>query len=1236
MTESTKIRDLVSISSADLTEVNIKRDFDDTHKIRGYLPNEASRRTLSEMLPGLMPTSTKRVYLITGTYGTGKSHFGLIISALLRKHPDTNTVLEKIREKDDEIYRLTQRNLNACKKYLIVVPDVYLYSNGFNNVLLTSLQDALRQEKIDFRPKSHYQAAIDVINDWKEKGAQSKEDNPYEKLAKSLATRGITPEILIDDLGQFSDKALDIFKSAHKEVAYGTTFQPDASITPTEIYAETVEYLRSTGEWEGIWVICDEFGRYLTTLAKDPNSWESTHIQEFAEYCKRSSENQCHLVIIAHQTLAEYATGYRSQEEWVKISGRFIGNEYSLENVRARHETVEMISTIVTRQIESNQQRDNWQKINKHPDISLLIDDLSNAGLYRDQEHKWLLNTLIISCFPLHPLTTYCLPWLAQRVGQRERTLFTFFNDPSNYGIKNFIDTEALFRQEHLNLYTLDRLIYYFGSVAEGKAQYRLTMRARKEALAQIGNSPLAQRIIDSLAVFEIVGPENLGPTQANLSFALHLSSSEEAEAKELLVELSDKKIIRSRASGFYELRRRSGEFDLKEAIRETKDELRSTFNLLDSLEEIVVPITKLSPIQARSYEKKHFVSRSAIRELATYQSLSNPKEFLDRIASWYESDRKKYEADALILYIIAEESDELEQAQKYVAMEPCQHAQFVVAIPKEPVQLTEIMLEVVAARLVRERLSANPNKEEADIEELDQIIVDDLAIVNKKLEGLIQADKLVWCCNGDTTTGIEKGGEEEYISTLLLNCFSKTPPVRDVATVNVPTGKDTGKKYRFEAMTQLLEHKGNITIKKTGGTAVDRILRTCLQDTEVLEKREDKGAYADYNVRSKLPGDSTLHEIWQVLKNEFFKLEQPIELEKIILKLLSPPYGLSNQLTEILLAAFFRNCLDEFVIYEGYKKSKKTQDSSLLTRISLNAPTIASIVATPIDYVAIYYEVRPAERNYVNGIIEIVAEGGESVGEMGVWERGRDALIDWFKKLPPITTSAKSYQTENTIELISLLNDPVIQQDAKELFRTRLPAALSLTIVSPPFLTEDEAVNLVERFEACYVELMNYAETQAQVFINKLAEIFGIEGSTREDLAIATRNWYNSKLSESQRLHTFPGDAGYLKKSVEAEGAIEQRLLVNLPNSMGIGPYQNWTEASTSSLFLVKVELAKNEIEVWQPQTFIPRISNGGATTSDPIETTKGKIKMLLTSSELSLDEQRQILEELLDEFGQ
>ncbi len=1232
MMSQTQIRDLVSISSADLTEVNIKRDFDNAHKTECYVPNEASRRTMAAILPGLMPTSTKRVHLFTGTYGSGKSHFGLVLAALLRKRPEANVVLDKVREKDERISQLVQRQLDASKKYLIVVPDTYLYSTGFNRALLVALHQALEQEGIDFRPKSHYEAAINVIERWQQEGSKDPQDNPFEKLRKALVAHRMTPEILKGKLSECSDGAYDVFRKVYGTVTYGAVFQPDASADPTLLYAQTIEYLRGTGEWEGVWVICDELGPFLTKLAQDPKSFESLSIQEFAEYCKRSGENQCHFVIIAHQTLAEYASGFRSQKEWEKISGRFIGNEHSLENVAARHENVEMISTIIVRRVDTDRQRNAWQEMSKHPDLSLLIDDLQNAGLYSDQEQDWLQNTLTVGCFPLHPFATYCLPWLAQRVGQRERTLFTFFNDPSESGLKHFVDNEPLLNQDkRLSLFMSNRLIAYFGPAAESKTQYKQVMRARQETLSLVGESPLAQGLINTLAVFEIVGPENLQPTEENLIAALHLPSSDEAEVRKLLIELSEKKIIRRRVSGFFELRRRRGEFDLQEAIREEKEELRSTFNSLDTLTDMEITKAKLSSIRASAYEKRHFVTRAAVRELAIPRSLSNPKGFFDRIEGWYEPDRKRYEGDALILYIVAEDSEEIEQAKRYAAMEACQHPQFVIAIPKEPVPLTEILLDIAAAKRVKERIFTEPNRDEADVEELEQMIEDEQDIVDKRLDSLLQADKLVWYCNGDSTASMEKGGEEEYLSNLLETRFSKTPAVKDAVISNILKGRDSKKSDRHAVMTRLLEYRGYLEIQKRGGGAQVSIFRKCLKDTEVLEKKDDRGSHEAFEVRDELPDGAELKEVWRSLREEL--MQERVKLGDVVRKLLRPPYGLSHQLIEVLLAAFFRNRLDEFVIFGNYQK----RDPNKLEKINLDAPIITSIVANPDDYVLAYYEVRPTERDYVNRIIESVAQGEEKAGEMGIWERGRDALLSWFTALPPITTSAKSYQGENTSELVDLLDNSPALQDAKELFRSRLPAALGLTLTSPPVPAEDEVEELVSRFEKCCVELVNHAETQARILIQELVTRFEAEGSTRDDLAMATRSWYNSKLSESQRLHTFGGDTGHLKKAIEAEGPIDQRMLKDLPDAMGLGAYTSWTETTISDLFLTKIELTKKEIESWQPQSPPPGRERGdGAAAPGPVKTAKVHIRAVLTNLGLSEDLQRQVLRELLDELEQ
>ena len=85
MLESARLSDLVRISPTFSAEVNLQRDFYDDpeenrRKLRGYVPTTSCREVLKEIIKGMPNPSRIRAHLITGTYGTGKSHFALILA----------------------------------------------------------------------------------------------------------------------------------------------------------------------------------------------------------------------------------------------------------------------------------------------------------------------------------------------------------------------------------------------------------------------------------------------------------------------------------------------------------------------------------------------------------------------------------------------------------------------------------------------------------------------------------------------------------------------------------------------------------------------------------------------------------------------------------------------------------------------------------------------------------------------------------------------------------------------------------------------------------------------------------------------------------------------------------------------------------------------------------------------------------------------------------------------------
>ena len=65
----------------------------------------------------------------------------------------------------------------------------------------------------------------------------------------------------------------------------------------------------------------------------------------------------------------------------------------------------------------------------------------------------------LYACYPLHPVSTFVLPRLSERVAQNERTLFTFISAPGVSTLPAFLET---YEDDHFELITPDLIYDYF------------------------------------------------------------------------------------------------------------------------------------------------------------------------------------------------------------------------------------------------------------------------------------------------------------------------------------------------------------------------------------------------------------------------------------------------------------------------------------------------------------------------------------------------------------------------------------------------------------------------------------------------------------------------------------------------------------------------------------------------------------------------------------------------------
>ena len=1217
-----KLSNLVSVSEAEAfsTEINLKQDFYNQKvnisKLRGYVPNQSSRDALNGIIKGLHPTSPKRVHLITGSYGTGKSHLGLVLANFLSLEIDDRNLqplLEKINEKSPELKSHLVNEKKATKPYLVVIPEPHWDPQGFNHSLLAALIGTLRRHKIDYQPRTDYQAAIERIKDWK-----SKDKEAYKKLNSLLKKERTNPEILISRIEKYDKDAYNLFLEIHRKVAHGALFTPGEISTAKDVYVDVIKELRKNHNYQGLVIIFDEFGTYLSHMADDPDSIEGQELQKFAEYAKRSGEEQCHFIAIAHRTLQDYAKGKRSEEEWKKIYGRFIQSEYHITTLSKEYEMEDMMDSLIVQYKETP----DWKKIEKCPEWVALTDLVLKLQFYPDKDRRWIEETVVKGVFPLHPVITYCLPYLSEKIGQRNRTIFTFFADDRKGGLKNFITSEDIFdKNKRLSFYMLDRQFDYFENEIRSNEKTTIVYSGYKEACTQTKGILLGEKILKAIAILQVLGLPNLRPTKEVIGEALNIQSDERREFIKILNELVEKGALKyKKLTGEYSFKKGVSEISIEEEIRKEKKVVIGDFNLVKVLNEKY----GMDPIIAQKYNGEHALNRKMKCQYVDKSHLSNPSKYIDWINEQYNPYRRRYEGDGLILYVISENDADIKEA-RLKAERNCKHPQLVIAVPKEPFQISELLLEAEAIERLLQRSPFNePGSEDHQdlVERLEEIRIK----ANAVLSGIRQANKLYWYRNGEVISTLEKDKEMEMVSNIMEEAFPDTPTIRHSQTAYQLEGADT-KKFRVMAMETLLQIRGPFEIRKKGGSAEDTILRETLQKNDMLRVKEDKRGSCTYEILP-FPRNPKVAKIWKVISDILLRKDDVVVSSKLINTLLKPPFGMSIQSIDLYLTAFLRMHLDEFRLVSNYKKVKTKDRADLIREEAITAENIFRLVRDPDDFILYYFEISDVQREYLNKLTATINPNAKPEKGVSLWEGVKGIIFSWFTRLPKITRKCKKFKDKKTEETVALLNNSNVE--AKELLSKSIPSALDFE-VSEEELTINVITQIVDRFSKVVEELNSYALRIGDSILADLRAIFKVKGGTEDDLADGIREWFNN-LPGSTQMHQFSGIAENLRQQAKASGGVQDRFLINLPRQMGLGAYTEW-ETDKKAEFINKIKDAKLKIEKYKERIMPPKTPQD--IKNEIRDEVRNSISFLMERYGLNQKQIIEIFREILEELG-
>lgn len=486
-----KLSEHINVLSDFQYSINIEYDLYSDAKIKNYIPTTSAIDIIEDVMLSTSPKSKDRARIFVGAYGKGKSHLALMLIALLcRKEKDLyNNLLTMICETKPELCKYILTYQESSQKLLPVV--IQGSSSGIRQSFLLALKKALQENGMSkIMPNTYFSAAISAINNWKENYKET-----YSAFKKSIHCS--TTEF-ISELGQFNNAFYEEFVGIYPSLTSGSEFNPVNGMNIIDLYNDVNEKIREFG-YTGIFVVYDEFSKFLSGNLKKTSSDEIEVLQYFAENCNRSGNKQMHIMLISHQSILNYVDKLPKSkiDSWKAVSNRY----KSIELNTSASQTYEITARVIKKDEE-------WFKdyMEMHRNRFSQLYKWHNKRAFGELTENEF-NRVIWGCYPLEPISTFLLPKISEKIAQNERTLFTFLSsEGQKHTLPEFI--KGAYDSE-FSLLTPDVIFDYFEPLFKAEAYDRPIHKLWKTASVALSKlskkKSLEAKIVKTIALIYIL-----------------------------------------------------------------------------------------------------------------------------------------------------------------------------------------------------------------------------------------------------------------------------------------------------------------------------------------------------------------------------------------------------------------------------------------------------------------------------------------------------------------------------------------------------------------------------------------------------------------------------------------------------------------------------------------------------------------------------------------------------------
>lgn len=756
------------------------------------------------------------------------------------------------------------------------------------------------------------------------------------------------------------------------------------------ILSEIFNRYHSLGKNNGIlFLLLDEFGKFLEYASKHNPEDELYFIQQLAEFCNNPKYNIV-LITTVHQSFESYAYSLNStqKQEWTKVKGRFREITFN--------EPVEQLLYLASEYVVEN--------ISAKPNKSAVEKCLKLAvGTKAFDFNQDFLNEIAAKLYPLDILAANTLTLALQRYGQNERSLFTFLESTDHTGLVKFNKQENPFYNlscvyDYLNFNFYSFLTSRYNPDFSAWSSIRSAIENVERTFdTSINDYIKVVKTIGILNVFSANGANLDGEFLSNyLEIACGVSDSET-----LIKNLDAKNIIRFRFHSKRYILFEGTDLDIQTAIIEAG-------NKISEVSDVASLLNKHIQLPAKSARQYSFVT-------------GTPRTFLYKISDYPINDIPENETDGYINIVINDRLKESEVQNKSKKHEEA----IIYCFFKNSIEIKNLLFEIEKSEKVLQE-----NKEDRVAKrELEIILQSQISLLENQIKkkGLF-TENVVWFFNGVEKKVANETDFNKLLSQVCNIVYNATPIFKNelVNRHKMSSSIHTAKKNYFKALVNNWD-KENLGFEDAKFPPEKTIYLSLLQKNGISPIRENTTDIIS------IDENSTFYKLWvaseKFIEDAKFKPKRVSDFIEVLSK---RPFKLKQGLIDFWIPTFLFLKRDDFAVF--------SEDSYIPY---LSEENLELIAKKPQDYTIKAFDIEGVKLDIFNSYRTFLNQSVEQKFDNSSFIETIKPFIVFYKQLPEYSKQTKRLSPS----ALKIRQAIVKSKDPEETFFESFPSALGLSL---------------------------------------------------------------------------------------------------------------------------------------------------------------------------------------------